>query len=211
MPGQVTLRIANSSHVGNDAQIGFYSQNIGTSGGPTPAQFAAQCIAYLTYADVMATGTGIAQVNYRAQGAPGSYDLDTAEVIQASNDMNDDWSTSPIWGGLFDNIGQNGATLGPVGTSICVSEYTALLSKRGRGRHYIPFVQRGRIANDGTFTSVCLNNVSLAWADMFGGLGPWTLSWIQPNSVRSEVANVANEVTSVVPRPTPSNLRSRRR
>lgn len=211
MPGRVTLSVANSGHVGNDAQVTFYSQHTNTTGGPTPEQFAAQCICYLAYADVCATGTGISAVTYRAQGAPGSYGLNIADVVTASVDINDEVPSIPDWGGLNANIGQNGNTLGPVGTSICVSEYTALLSRRGRGRHFIPFIQRGRIANEGTFTSTAVDNVSQAWGTLFGGSYTWTLPWVMPNAVRSEAANVANDIVSVIARPIPSNLRSRRR
>jgi hypothetical protein len=181
----------------------------------TRANCAAAVIAYLNKnGPNMAAGTKLVGIMARAAGEPGSVQVPFPIVEFGSL-----WQlggSNPLllnYGPIQGNIGR----LCPLGTSIVVSETSGEASRRGRGRHYLPFIQEGCVAANGGVRSDTIAGIVTIYRQYFGldtigatGQAPQ----VKP-CVTSSGAAVGPtpyyDITSVKPSSVFSNLRSRRR
>lgn len=111
------------------------------------------------------------------------------------------------------DIGLSGAPLAPLGTSVVVSEYTAVGGPAGRGRHYLPFVSVFPVDVGGVCKPVVRVDVADAYnAFIRDGVTPNAVGVVDLLPVVENAARTVNTaITSVKVQPVFSNLESRRR
>lgn len=205
---KVIVSIANDA-IGesNPAQVSFdFSSQL------NPDQLVARCISYLALAGqaVWAQGTRIIGARIRLNGDAGSVDWPFPVLEYASDKASFAGLGKTIPTMTAYGVVLGGGALAPIGTSVCVSEQTATASRKGRGRHYMPFVASTAVDGVGQYKSnladALAESVSVAFLvnDL---VGRSIVGW----SVKGKVSDPYLQIVGVKPRRILSNLNSRRK
>lgn len=189
--------------------------------GTLGAQELAQIIAYFRKACgfVTVTDTSLVQILLRPHGSSGGTPLpfpqteyDAMVVTAAAGG----YTIPPMSTGYASNIGKSGSVLSPLGTSISVSERTDQPGPKGRGRHFLPYINTYVIAANGGVSATALSLVNDAYQVFILGM----LSTTEPGAfqvdpvdavVTSAAGTIGYVINSVKAQPVFSNLESRRR
>lgn len=180
-----------------------------TSVVPT-ATCVAQILAYFmsVAAGAIATNTHVESVSYKAPGnvgfIPQPFPVTAWAALVA---LNPDLGAASTYAALEPGTGG----LAPLGTSIVVTEYSAVSGPKGRGRHFLPFINQtclddvtgfvnagNRAAIEAAYNTYVLNTVS--------GNGSVALTPV----IASSDGDFETVVTNVVCQQVLSNLKSRR-
>lgn len=204
----MSLTNSNEGGILNVAQIGLECAPAGGSDRDTTV---AQWVAYIVAARgyFLASGTLITGVKYREHGTGGF-----VEVPFPSAEYGALVALNPALVALSDYdsvvLGASGG-LAPVGTSVCVTEYTSTFGRTGRGRHFLPFVNKAKVDGAGLLDTNSIVNIEDAYTNYirtanpsFGTVG---LAPVVQNAARTTI----KAITTVKAQPVLSNLRSRRR
>jgi len=108
-------------------------------------------------------------------------------------------------------MGETGNPLSPLGTSIVVTEYTAVGGPGGRGRHFLPFVGTFSITGGGYVQPTHRAGVEELYRAFILGDGTGTDTVELEPVVENAAGTSATAITSVKAQPVFSNLESRRR
>jgi hypothetical protein len=176
----------------------------------------AAVLGYLAGAtQLFSAGTKLAGLQVRAAGAAGSIQMPFPAVDYAAlRALNTGFF--PAWA-AYGPIPTSTGPLCPLGTSISVTENTLTAGPRGRGRHYLPYVQAGIVAVNGGVTVGAQAGLRAAYERAMGfvDLGASvTAPRVIPAVTRAPVAvgpNPYYDISNVKVQPVFSNLRSRRR
>ena len=186
-----------------------------TSASPSDVpKVAAQILGYSAVAAfAMASGTRIEELRYIPSGSSVStlVPFPVAEFAALQALSGGDMAPMDAYG---DDLVGAGQPLGPLGTSIVVSEYTATGGPSGRGRHYLPFISSvvveytGVVKNTartkivGAYEALLLNPSAFAYSSVAIDVDP---------RVMNAAGDTIRPVTNVKCQPVFSNLESRRR
>jgi hypothetical protein len=109
------------------------------------------------------------------------------------------------------DVGASSSGLAPLGTSIVVSEYTAVGGPGGRGRLFIPFVAEATVTAGGTLDPTIAATIATLYGHwIHGGTFAFGTEDLEPVIVHRN-GDPATDVTHVKAQPVFSNLESRRR
>lgn len=205
----MTLTNSNEGGPLNPAQFGVEIDPASTQ---PNFQVAAQLIAYVvaTKNAFLNTGTLIDRLQFRASGTGGFIDFEFPTDTYADLvDLNPgNLVAMEGYGEVV--IGASGG-LAPVGTSVCVTEYTAQFGRSARGRHFLPFVNKARVDNTGQLTPESRTTIEQGYEDYIltgsEDLGSQPLRPVVQNAGHSTI----KPITHVKAQGVLSNLRSRRR
>lgn len=199
----------------NFAEFGIELQD---GNGATEIEQAVQIIAYTAVvgAEVMADGTRIAGLKFKLAGTNTSVEVPfptTAYgVFQAANVANYPGMVAmSAWGEV---IGDSGAGLAPLGTSVVVTEYSTTGGPAGRGRHYLPFIGGTCITPGGYLDPTIRATIELAYNNLIRdvGLSPAAVGAVDLLPQIEQSNGLASKaVVAVKAQPVFSNLKSRRR
>jgi hypothetical protein len=195
----------------NQALVGFNFNTISSK-----EQCAAAILGYIGgNTGLFAAGTKLVGLQVRAAGAAGSTQMPFPSVeylaLQSINP-----GVFAVWGGYGAVPGAGGA-LCPLGTSVSVTENTLTVGPRGRGRHYLPYIQAAIVASNGGVTNGAQSGIRNAYEKAFGFVDIGTgvhAPTVNPAVTRSPVPigpNPYYDIVNVKVQPVFSNLRSRRR
>jgi hypothetical protein len=156
----------------------------------------------------MAVGTRVTGIRWRDVGQNGSVDVafDPAEhavqraLIAAQVAVPQEVAYGRSLGG---------GGLAPIGTSVCVSEYTAFPGRSGRGRHFLPFITSLAVDSAGTLKDTSLDALQVITDQALGIDGTSPFSDLNL-CVRGPAQPDFKRVQSAKVRKTLSNLESRR-
>lgn len=186
--------------------------------GITVAERAAAIIAYTTLVcgEVSAGGTRIAALKFRAGGETVSvavpFPIDDYDTLQTANVAN--FPNLVAQAAYGEEVGNPAAGLAPLGTSVVVTEYTAVGGPAGRGRHYIPFIGGTCITPGGYLDTGIRTTVELCYNAIILGI-PTAPAWVGTSGLDPVVEKSDGlsslDVTNVKCQPVFSNLKSRRR
>lgn len=177
----------------------------------------ARIIGYLGYlgsVSVMATGTTISEIQLRAMGSAGGVAQPFPTAVYAT------LVTAAAAGGITlpAMASGYGTTIGtdalcPLGTSISVSEITAVVGPTGRGRHFLPFIGRSTVSAGGTVGATTMTDILLLWSAMIDSFDPdyITSGGDTLPCVSNRAGTVPKSIRTIRPQPVFSNLESRRR
>jgi hypothetical protein len=171
---------------------------------------AARIMCYLSnQSNVSAAGTRVAGVSSRAAGTAGATDIPFPVAEFATLKALGDADGFGVTAQSAYNLGLGTGTLAPLGTSISVSERTAFVGPKGRGRHFLGFIQRGIVTNGGRVDPSTIESISDAYDYWMGltAIGPLPAN----TGVTPSDLSAFRIVISVKPQPVFSNLESRRR
>lgn len=173
----------------------------------------AQIIAYAAAAGVtMASGTSIE--NLKWIGAGTNVGIFVPFPVAEYADLVADSGGSIVAMSAYGvDLVAPGFELCPLGTSIVVSEYTAIGGPAGRGRHFLPFTSTQNLTAGGLVDLATRTLVTEAYSDLI--LNPAGGSYSTAIAVNPVVGNSAGTtetaITNVKVQPVFSNLESRRR
>lgn len=177
----------------------------------SPTQALADLIAYFAGqgAESMADTTRIVGVTYYPAGT--NFGLATTFPTVAYAAIKAIYSSLPTMTAYGVNIGRSGESLAPLGTSIVMTEYTAIGGPGGRGRHFVPFISENLINAQGTVATTAQTNMDANYRRFLMD----TPTALPGGSVLPGVVNAAQShytaITLPKTQPIFSNLRSRRR
>jgi len=206
---RMSLTNSNEGGVLNVAQFGIETDSSVTL---SVAQQTAQIIAYVVAARgaFLASGTLITRMQYRAHGSGGFLDVPFPDTEYNDLEALNTPQLTPMHDYGDTVLGVSGG-LAPVGTSVCMTEYTNVFGRKGRGRHFLPFVAKTKVDGAGLFDGTsagivqdAYNNYILNTVALFGTT---TLLPV----VLSTTSSTQLGITNVKAQPVLSNLRSRRR
>lgn len=159
------VRFSNSAVDANNFQLVDF--DFSSAQAATVPETLARIEAYIQYVasvNIIATGTQIESIAYRAAGDPGGIDqpFPTAAYASLRTAAAADGVTIPI---VSDGYGTvfGGDALAPLGTSVSVSERTETVGPTGRGRHFLPFISRAAVAGGGYLSPTEVINVKAAY------------------------------------------------
>lgn len=171
----------------------------------------AQMIAYIDAVGnlVMADNTYLSTVRYSVYGTTTSVELPfpTAEYQAVNAAVPGTIRARP--NGYADKVGKNGAGMAPLGTSISVTELTAIAGPSGRGRHFLPFINSDCVSSSGELVAGIRSSIFLHW-DKFFNTDAGVIEKLEQKLLRAN-KTLIEPVVSVKAQPIFSNLRSRRR
>lgn len=157
----------------------------------------------------MTSGSLIKGIEVRESGSAGSYaapfDATSFSVIKGL--LETAGQTVPAQSGYSVDLAQASSPSAPVGTSIVMSERTDSVGRKGIGRHYLPFTTSSAITNLGALNPATIAVLETAYRLCFiDSVVSGAYAVVTPASITNPIT-----ITSVIPQPIPSNLRSRRR
>lgn len=212
--GKITAIITNGvTGPGNLAEIGFSFDTAESA-----EQCGAQVALYLAgMPGIFAPNTGLLALKRRNVGAAGSsFMAFPAAQFASERAKNTSFFANPMTD--YSTFIGNGATYAPQGTSICVTEGSATVGRRGSGRHFLPFTSQDVIeAFSGRVAVGPLQRVKDSYRKALGieaMTGTVFASPVNSCITGREVGGVAAPylpVTNVRPSSLCSNLSSRRR
>lgn len=207
MDSKFTVRLTNQSVGTANFAIVDFDVSYPYTGGLTEAQIAAQLLYYFQDGIYAASGTSIDDISARPAGSAGAHHVPFPVVEYAAVQAANPSHTIPMiaYGTVFGS-----GAISPIGTSITVSEYTAIAGRSYQGRHYLPFVGAGSIASDGLLSTAVVASVHAAYNDaILGGVGAPVVDLVP--LVHSTKLGTDTPIVSVTVSATPSNLKTRRR
>lgn len=179
-------------------------------GSPSVPFLASRIIGYVGgyLASYGAAGSSIASISYRLSTIAGSVDVPFPTTAYAG--LRDTFPGLPDYTGYGEALGDGGLT--PIGTSIQVREFTANVTRSGKGRHYLPFVGADFITASGQVNATAATEISNNYGILFLGQvdGGDSVIAVDP-IVYSRKFDLVQPVLSVSTSQTCSNLRTRRR
>ncbi len=156
-----------------------------------------------------ATSTSLDRITYRPNDVAGT--IDVAWPTAAYDAL------TGVFPGLQDLthygvITGTAEALTPIGTSICVREFTASPTRSGKGRHYLPFLAAASVTSAGILGPTPAANLVDNYNAMFleGDAYGDTVPTADP-CVVSIKDNLARLILDITPNTILSNLRTRRR
>lgn len=204
----MSLTNSNEGGVLNIAQFGIEIHSAEAT--PVP-QVAAQIIAYPVKcrANFLASGTLITRLQLRAAGTGGFVD-----VVFPDSEYNDLVANDAGLAEMHDYgdtvLGASGG-LAPVGTSVCMTERTDDFGRSGRGRHFLPFVNKAKVDGAGLFNESDREACEDAYRDYIID-GNLTFGSVSLNAVVQNAAHTTQKpIVAIEAQAVLSNLRSRRR
>lgn len=159
--------------------------------------------------EAMAAGTKIQEVLYYAPGTNLGVLLPFPAAEYAV--IHTAFAGLPNLTAYGQNIGRTGENLAPLGTSIVVTEYTAVGGPAGRGRHYLPFISENLVGTDGFVASTALAPMKNNWEQFIRDNPNDTATIDLQPTVINAAQSTSTPITVVKVQPVFSNLRSRRR
>lgn len=186
----------------------------------TVAMAAARIIGYLCQADVMAAGTILVSLDFRAFGSAGGvpipFPVSEYSAVDAAA-VADGFTTAPR--AVFPcPVGTSGTVLCPLGTSISVSEVSGVPGPTGRGRHFLPFINASTVLAGGTLDGTYVTAVQNAYNEFFlnnkpggGGIATAPLDAGSGIAITNVTGTPMHDVIVCKAQPVFSNLESRRR
>lgn len=185
----------------NRAQVSFTFENVRSND-----ENGAAVALYLASVgpQMFAAGTTLERLNLRFAGAPGGFDIGFPTAAFAA--MQAAVASPNVFSGSMTSYGvtMGGGGLTPVGTSICMTERTNTLGRRGIGRHFLPFVTSLAVGADGELLPGNASNIEASWFDVIDYLPQ------RPVVTQANLTSPRN-ITIIEARPILSNLRTRRR
>jgi hypothetical protein len=205
---RMTLTNSNEGGVLNLAQFGIECASTFTLGADVAA---AGMIAYVVKARgaFLASGTLITRVQWREHGTGGFIDVPFPDALY--NDMVDVDSDLVHMHDYADTVLGASGGLAPVGTSVCVTEYSAGFGRRSRGRHFLPFVNKAKVDGNGLFAAEDIALVEAAYNSYILNLDDDPVHPSLLPVILSATLTTQTVITHVKAQPVLSNLRSRRR
>ena len=195
---------------GGAANTALVDFDFAMSSGLTIPELGARIIGYLAgYGASYGAGSCyLAGISWRLSTVAGSIDLPFPTTEYAA--LRTVFPGLPNITSYLTSVGDGSLT--PIGTSIQVREFTANPTRRGKGRHYLPFVGADFINSSGQLTGTAVAGVNDNYGALFLGQTIGGASVAAAGvSVVSQADEAVRPIVSVATIATCSNLRTRRR
>ena len=202
-----TITAAPAGGGANPALVDF---DFDMSSSLTVPELGARIIGYLGgYGASYGAGTfALAGISWRLASVAGSIALPFPDTEYAA--LRDTWAGLPSLEDYGETVGTGALT--PIGTSVLVREITANPTRRGKGRHYLPFIGSDFITATGELDAAAAAGIASNFGAMFLGQVVGGISSTPAHvCVVSNADEAVRRVTGVSVSTTCSNLRTRRR